>query len=53
MVGILTQISDCCFITDRQLVYIINKLMADCIKVYNIVVGWLNGKILPIANNGS
>ena len=22
--------------------------MADCIKVYNFVVGWLNGIILPI-----
>ena len=27
--------------------------MADCIKVYNFVVGWLNGIILPIASNGS
>ena len=31
-------------LTDRQLVYTINKLMADCIKVYNFVVGWLNGR---------
>ena len=27
--------------------------MVDCIKIYNFVVGWLNGIILPIANNGS
>ena len=41
-------------LADRQLVYTINKLMADGIEVYNFVVGWLNFTIiLPIANNGS
>ena len=42
------------WLADRQLVYIIIKLMADGNKVYNFVVGWLNSTIiLPIENNGS
>ena len=36
MVAILTQISDL-FLADRQLVYIINKLMADDINSFRLV----------------